>query len=170
MMEKIDIKDASIAEEIRKNMAVATITDKGLMPANLMKEEARVSMAGSLLMYKNQGTSGATISTSLLISVSAYGGGQMSLLYMTIRRSGGIVTAPSIYLKRICGETVPYNNRFKLLNNDVTGEFSIFMERTIYTPAIYVKILNTIASLIETLPMTLVSQDDIDSAAYITES
>lgn len=32
MIQKIDIKDSSIAEEIRKNMAVATITDKGLTP------------------------------------------------------------------------------------------------------------------------------------------
>ena len=30
MIQKIDIKDASIAEEIRKNMKVATPTDKGL--------------------------------------------------------------------------------------------------------------------------------------------
>lgn len=32
MIEKIDIKDASIAEAVRKQMAEATITDKGLMP------------------------------------------------------------------------------------------------------------------------------------------
>lgn len=31
MIEKIDIKDASIAEEIRKNMTVATDSNKGLM-------------------------------------------------------------------------------------------------------------------------------------------
>ena len=33
MIEKIDIKDASIAEEIRKNMAVSTENNKGLMDA-----------------------------------------------------------------------------------------------------------------------------------------
>ena len=32
MIQKIDIKDASIAEEIRKNMNVATASNKGLMP------------------------------------------------------------------------------------------------------------------------------------------
>ena len=32
MITKIDIKDASIAEEIRKNMNVATASNKGLMP------------------------------------------------------------------------------------------------------------------------------------------
>ena len=34
MIEKIDIKDASIAEAVRKNMAVATDDAKGLLDAN----------------------------------------------------------------------------------------------------------------------------------------
>lgn len=34
MMDKIDIKDASIAEEIRKNMAIATPSINGLMSNN----------------------------------------------------------------------------------------------------------------------------------------
>lgn len=50
MIQKIDIKDASIAEEVRKQMNVATPDNKGLMEANSVRY---VKSSGIMVEEKN---------------------------------------------------------------------------------------------------------------------
>lgn len=165
MIEKIDIKDASIAEEIRRNMNVATAENKGLMPTERMRLDRRIETVVSRVIYDvNYITS---MSTSLLISIAAYGGGPMTLFYMTINRANGALIRPTIILNRIGGAPLPPTPRFKVFANETNGFFKIILERTQHTPAIYVKILNVINVSSDSISFSEASQGEVDAATYI---
>jgi hypothetical protein len=111
--------------------------------------------------------SSTAISTSLLISLAAYGGGPMTLFYMTINRSVDVLKAPAIILNRIGGANAPTTPRFKIWSNESTGNFKIILEHTQYTPSVYVKILNTIIPSTDIVPLSAANQEEVDAATYI---
>lgn len=164
-IEKIKVTDAGVIEEIRKTMPVATTDNKGLMPADDVRHERRIETTISRVIYEvNSATS---LSTSLLISVATFGGGPMTLFFMTINRGNGVLKSPTILLNRVAGASVPTSPRFKLLANETTGAFKIFFERTQYTPAIFVKLLNAINPSVHNIPLSEAIQEEVDAAAYI---
>ena len=55
----------------------------------------------------------------------------------------------------------------KIWTNENTGAFKVIFERTQFTPYIYVKILNTITSSVDVIPLSTANQDEVDAATYI---
>lgn len=162
-MEKILISDAE--DELLTTIPVATTEKNGLKPAGDLRMENRMQTTASRVIYGMNTTT--AISTSLLISIAAFGGGSMSLFYMTINRSADVLKAPTIILNRIGGASTPSIPRFKVWSDESTGAFKIIFERTQYTPAIYVKILNTVSPSTDVIPLSTANQDEVDAATYI---
>lgn len=164
-IEKIKITDTNVIENIRREIPEATIDKKGLMPTERIRHERRIETTVSRVIYEVDYTN--SISTSLLISVAAFGGGPMTLFLMTINRSRGVLNSPTIILNHIGGASAPVTPRFKLWVNDNTGAFKIIFERTEYTPAIFVKILNVIQPKLDSIPFSETIQEEVDAATYI---
>ena len=91
----------------------------------------------------------------------------MTLFYMTINRTVDVLKAPTIILNRIGGANAPASPRFKIWSNESTGVFKIILERTQYTPSIYIKILNTIIPSTDITPLSVADQSEVDAATYI---
>lgn len=163
-MEKKLISDAEVVNELITTIPVATYEKNGLKPASDVKMERRIQTTVSRVVYEMN--TKTAISTSLLISIAAFGGGPMTLFYMTINRSTDDLKAPTIILNRIGGASTPSTPRFKVWSDGNTGAFKIIFERTQYTPAIYVKIMNTVQT-IDNIPLTEANQDEVDAATYI---
>lgn len=165
-MEKMLISDAEVANELLTTIPVATTEKNGLKPAKDVRQEKMIATTTSRIAY--EGLSSITaISTSLLISLAAYGGGPMTLFYMTINRSADVLKAPTIILNRIGGATVPSTPRFKIWSNESTGAFKIILEHTQYTPSIYIKLLNTTLPNTDIIPLSVANQEEVDAATYI---
>lgn len=164
-IEKIKVTDAGVIEDIRKSMPETTTENKGLMPTEKVRLERRIETTISRVIYEVK--SATSLSTSLLISVAAFGGGPITLFFMTINRSNGVLKSPTIILNRVAGASAPTTPRFKILTNETTGAFKIFFERTQYTPAIFVKIMNVINPNIHNIPFSEAIQEEVDAAAYI---
>lgn len=164
-MEKMLISDAEVINELLTTIPVATTDKNGLKPANDLRMENRMQTTASRVIYGlNTKTA---ISTSLLISIAAFGGGPMTLFYMTINRSTDVLKAPTIILNRIGGASTPTTPRFKVWSDESTGAFKIFLERTQHTPAIYAKILNTVSPSTDVISLSVANQDEVDAATYI---
>ena len=125
-----------------------------------------IATTTSRIVYEGSSSTTA-ISTSLLISLAAYGGGPMTLFYMTINRSVDVLKAPTIILNRIGGANAPTTLRFKVWSDESTGAFKIILEHTQHTPSIYIKILNTIIPTYDIVPLSVANQDEVDAATYI---
>lgn len=164
-MEKVKLGNSDVIEEIRGCLPVVTADKNGLKPASEVRMENRMETIVSRVIYESDITT--SISTSLLISLAAFGGGPMALFYMAINRSNGVLVAPTIILNRIGGASAPITPRFKMWSNENTGAFKIILERTLHTPAIYVKILNTIQTGSDRIPLTEAVQSEVDVATYI---
>ena len=165
-MEKVNLNSADVANELINTIPVATTEKNGLKSASDVRQEKMIATTTSRIAYEGLSSTTA-ISTSLLISLAAYGGGPMTLFYMTINRSVDVLKAPTIILNRIGGAFVPSTPRFKILSNESTGAFKIILEHTQYTPSIYIKILNTIIPTYDIVPLSVANQDEIDAATYI---
>lgn len=163
-MEKVYLKDSDVVNELRTTIPVATTEKNGLKPASDVKMERRIQTTVSRVVYEMN--TKTAISTSLLISIAAFGGGPMTLFYMTINRSTDVLKAPTIILNRIGGASTPSTPRFKVWSDEKTGAFKIIFEHTQYTPAIYAKIMNTVQT-IDNIPLTEANQDEVDAATYI---
>jgi hypothetical protein len=164
-MEKIYLNDESVVSELITNIPAATTEKNGLKPASDARKEKMIATLTSRIIY--EGVSSTAISTSLLISLAAYGGGPMTLFYMTINRSVDVLKAPAIILNRIGGANAPTTPRFKIWSNESTGNFKIILEHTQYTPSVYVKILNTIIPSTDIVPLSAANQEEVDAATYI---
>lgn len=81
--------------------------------------ERRIQTTVSRVVYEMN--TKTAISTSLLISIAAFGGGPMTLFYMTINRSTDVLKAPTIILNRIGGASTPSTPRFKVWSDGNTG-------------------------------------------------
>ena len=167
-MEKVNLNSANVANELITTIPVATTEKNGLKPAKDVRQEKMIATSASRIIY--EGVSSTAISTSLLISLAAYGGGPMTLFYMTINRSADVLKAPTIILNRIGGANAPATSRFKIWSNENTGSFKIILEHTQYTPSVYVKILNTITPGSDVVPLSLANQEEVDAATYIDVS
>ena len=164
-MEKVYLKDSDVVNELTDVIPVATTEKNGLNPASDVRKEKMIATVTSRIIY--EGVSSTAISTSLLISLAAYGGGPMTLFYMTINRSVDVLKAPTIILNRIGGANAPTTLRFKIWSNESTGAFKIILEHTQHTPSIYIKILNTIIPTYDIVPLSVANQDEVDAATYI---
>lgn len=161
----VRISKNNLAEVIRSVMNEATTEKNGLKPASDVRKEKMIATQTSRIVYECNSTT--AMSSSLLISLAAYGGGPMTLLYMTISRSADILKAPAIILNRIGGANAPTTPRFKMWSNESTGVFKIILEHTQYTPSIYVKLLNTILPSTDAIPLSVANQEEVDTATYI---
>ncbi len=164
-MEKINLNSAEVKSELVDVIPVATAEKNGLKPANEVRFEKRMQTTVSRVVYE-MNRDDAICSTSLLISLSTFGGGPMTLFYMSINRNLGVYDAPTITLSRIGGAGTPTSPRFKLWTNNA-GAFKIILERTQSTPAIYVKILNSLWVSSDSIPLSVANQDEVDAATYI---
>lgn len=99
MIEKIDIKDASIAEEIRKQMAVANISQKGLLEAG----KAIVFNPGDILFNKIVIKFLSKSHAELITSVGSYD--IPSLVGISMGMKGGALAGlpSSLSVKILCG-------------------------------------------------------------------
>ena len=165
-MEIVNLNSADVANELITTIPVATTEKNGLKSASDVRQEKMIATTTSRIAYEGLSSTTA-ISTSLLISLAAYGGGPMTLFYMTINRSVDVLKAPTIILNRIGGAAVPSTPRFKIWSNESTGAFKIILEHAQYTPSIYIKILNTIIPTYDIVPLSVANQDEIDAATYI---
>ena len=161
----VRISKNNLAEVIRSVMNEATTEKNGLKPASDVRKEKMIATQTSRVVYECNNTT--AMSSSLFISLAAYGGGPMTLFYMTISRSADILKAPAIILNRIGGANAPTTPRFKMWSNESTGVFKIILEHTQYTPSIYVKLLNTILPSTDAIPLSVANQDEVDAATYI---
>ena len=161
----VRISKNNLAEVIRSVMNEATTEKNGLKPASEVRKEKMIATQASRVVYECNNTT--AMSTSLLISLAVYGGGPMTLLYMTINRSADVLKAPAIILNRIGGANAPTTPRFKIWHDESTGNFKIILEHTQYTPSIYVKLLNTISPSTDITPLSVANQEEVDAATYI---
>ena len=148
-MEKVYLKDSDVVNELTDVIPVATTEKNGLNPASDVRKEKMIATQTSRVVYECNNTT--AMSTALLISLAAYGGGPMTLFYMTINRSAD----------------APATLRFKIWSNESTGNFKIILEHTQYTPSIYVKLLNTILPSTDIIPLSVANQEEVDAATYI---
>jgi len=161
----VRISKNNLAEAIRSVMNEATENNKGLKSPTDVKLEKRMDTTVSRVIYESERTT--SISTSLLISLAFFGGGPMALFYMTINRSINVLKTPTILLNHIGGASAPATPRFKVWSDESTGRFKIILERTQFTPAVNVKIMNTISPSTDNIPLTEVEQSEVDAATYI---
>lgn len=165
-MEKVKLNSTDVANELITTIPVATTEKNGLKPASDVRKEKMIATTTSRIVYEGSSSTTA-VSTSLLISLAAYGGGPMTLFYMTINRSADVLKAPAIILNRLGGAAVPSTPRFKIWSNESIGAFKIILEHTQNTPSIYIKILNTIIPSTDITPLSVADQSEVDAATYI---
>mgnify|MGYP000575831883 CR=1 FL=1 len=157
----VRISKNNLAEAVRNVMSEATTEKNGLKPANEVRMEKRLSASNSLIIFEPE------ISTSLLISVAASGGGVMSHYLMSINRASESMKKPTIILNRIGGSSSSNVPKFKLWADENTGAFKVILERIQYTVGVYAKILNTFQSSSDGISFTAANQDEVDAATYI---
>ena len=54
MIEKVNITDSNVVELIRGKLAIATEVKNGLKPSRDMRQEKRVSMTSSILLFERK--------------------------------------------------------------------------------------------------------------------
>ena len=138
MMEKINITDAGVVDSIRNKMAVATVTDNGLMPRGLMGSNN--SQSSVLLCESNN----FAITSSILLSISATTSGAPNLYFIRISRATGM-TDPSIRVKVLAGA---YEIKIKG-KTEVNGTCRIYAERLQFTPVLNVLMMNTVGIVLK---------------------
>ena len=164
-MEKVYLKDADVANELITTIPVATAEKNGLKPSKDVRMERFMATTVSRVVYEWKAKT--SVSTALLISLTAAGDRAATLFFMSLNRSMNTVRAPIIILNRIGGISVPSTPRFKIWLDENSGNFKIILERTEYTPSIFVKILQTNLPSTDTIPLLVASQDEVDAATYI---
>jgi hypothetical protein len=167
-MKTIQITDASVVELIRGKMPVATELKDGLKPAKDMRMEKRTSMTSSVLLFGKDDTN--NFSDGILFSVQAYGGGPVSLYFLSIWRTLGDKTAPKCKLNLIGGTLASESTRprFKLYNTN-TGAFKVFLERKEYTIGVYAKLLSSYNSSSFEFILKAADESEVAAASYIEE-
>jgi hypothetical protein len=169
MIEKVNITDSNVVELIRGKLPIATEVKNGLKPSRDMRQEKRVSMTSSILLFERKDTS--SFSDGILFSVQSYGGGPVALYFLSIYRSEGVTAAPSYKLNLIGGVLGTENARpkFKLYNTD-TGAFKVFLERRDYTPGVYAKLLSSYHPTIFEFILEAADESEVAAASYMEES
>lgn len=159
------INKSNLAEAVRTAMSEATTDKNGLKSAKEVRMEKYMATTVSRVVYEWK--TKTSLSTALLISLTAAGDRAATLFFMSLNRSMNIVRAPIIILNRIGGTGVPSTPRFKIWLDENSGNFKIILERTEYTPSIFVKILQTNLPSTDAVPLSVANQDEVDAATYI---
>ena len=165
MIEKVNLSNAEVINELLTTIPVSTIEKNGLKPSKDVRMERFMATTVSRVVYEWK--TKTSVSTALLISLKSAGDRAATLFFMNIYRSANIVKVPNIILNRIGGISVPATPRFKIWFDESNGNFKIILERTEYTPSVFVKILQTNLTSTDTIPLSVASQDEVDAAAYI---
>lgn len=124
MMDKIDITATGVVDSIRNKMAVATVLNKGLMPAGVF---TGFTGQRSVLLFE---TTALTVTGSILLSISATTSGMPNLYYISISRAGGVTGNPDLKVKVLSGS---YNIKIKA-KTEADGKCRVYAERLVYTP------------------------------------
>jgi len=169
MMEKINITNTDVVEQIQGKLPTATDSKNGLKPARDMKQEKRVSMTSSILLFENNNTN--NFSDGILFCVQAYGGGPVSLYFLSVCRSSGDKTAPKCKLSLVGGALASESARprFKLYSAE-TGAFKVFLERKDYTVGVYAKLLASFRSSTFEFILSAADESEVAAATYIEET
>lgn len=133
-MEKIKITDNSVIEQIRDNMATATISENGLMPAGLIGSKNNPT---SVLLCE---TTNTAVTGSILLAISATTTGTPNLYFITIARSSNSTSNPTVKVKVLSGT---YNIKI-IGKTDASGKCRIYAERIEYTPVLKALTMNTL--------------------------
>lgn len=133
MMEKIDITATGVVDSIRNKMAVATVSNKGLMPSGVLSE---FQGAYSVLLFE---TTSTPVTGSILLSISATSSGMPSLYYISISRAGDVTGNPNLKVKVLSGS---YNIKIKA-KTEADGKCRVYAERLVYTPILNVLLMSS---------------------------
>lgn len=133
-MDKINITDANVIEQIRDNMPTATISEKGLMPAGMVGSK---NIQSSVLICE---TTSNAVTGSLLLAVSATTSGVPNLYFITMGRSANSTSNPTLRVKVLSGT---YDIKI-IGKTDVNGKCKIYAERNQYTPVLNIISMNRI--------------------------
>lgn len=133
MMEKIDITATGVVDSIRNKMAVATVSNKGLMPSGVLSE---FQGAYSVLLFE---TTSTPVTGSILLSISATSSGMPSLYYISISRVGDVTGNPNLKVKVLSGS---YNIKIKA-KTEADGKCRVYAERLVYTPILNVLLMSS---------------------------
>ena len=133
MMEKIDITATGVVDSIRNKMAVATVSNKGLMPSGVLSE---FQGAYSVLLFE---TTNTPVTGSILLSISATSSGMPSLYYISISRAGNVTGNPNLKVKVLSGS---YNIKIKA-KTEADGKCRVYAERLVYTPILNVLLMSS---------------------------
>lgn len=133
MMEKIDITATGVVDSIRNKMAVATVSNKGLMPSGVLSE---FQGGYSVLLFE---TTSTPVTGSILLSISATSSGMPSLYYISISRVGDVTGNPNLKVKVLSGS---YNIKIKA-KTEADGKCRVYAERLVYTPILNVLLMSS---------------------------
>ena len=146
-MEKIDITATGVVDSIRNKMAVATVSNKGLMPSGVLSE---FQGAYSVLLFE---TTSTPVTGSILLSISATSSGMPSLYYISISRAGDVTGNPNLKVKVLSGS---YNIKIKSKNEgdgkcrvyaerkrEGCEEGRVYAEQLVYTPILNVLLMSS---------------------------
>ena len=162
------ISKTNLANAVADSMRTASDSQNGLMEKKWEALTKRNSSTSSMLIYLSD-TGNISLSLGFLINLTAYGGGPVSLYFLTLYRSANVLTRPGIRLYLIAGTESPSTSkpRFKILNDDNTGLFKLFLERNEHTPGLYVSILGTYRPSYDKLLLTKADDTEVAAATYI---
>ena len=133
MIERIDITATEVVDSVRNKMAIATVSDKGLMPSGVL---AGFQGMYSVLLFE---TTSTPVTGSILLSISATTSGMPSLYYISISRAGGVTGNPYLKVKVLSGS---YNIKIKA-KTEADGKCRVYAERLVYTPILNVLLMSS---------------------------
>ena len=139
IVEKINITDASVIEQIRGNIPTATISKNGLMPAGVIGSK---NTQTSILICETKST---VVTGSILLSISATTSGIPNLYFISMGRASGNTGNPIVRVKVLSGD---YTIKIKG-KTDAEGKCKIYAERTQFTPVLNIFSMNTIGITIK---------------------
>lgn len=130
MIEKVNITDDNVVEQIRGKLPLATVSNSGLMPAGLIVSK---NVMLSVLLCE---TTSTAVTGSILLSVSSTTSGIPSLYFISMGRSINNTGNPTVKVKVLSG-----SYSIKIIGKtDSDGKCRIYAERKEFTP-----VLNAIA-------------------------
>ncbi|WP_300910892.1 hypothetical protein [uncultured Bacteroides sp.] len=134
MIEKVNITNTDVVEQIRGKLPLATVSKNGLMPAGLIGSK---NVMQSVLLCE---TTSIAVTGSILLAVSSITSGIPNLYFISMGRAAGNTGNPTVRVKVLSGS---YNIRI-VGKTDVSGKCRIYAERKEYTPVLNVMAMNTV--------------------------
>ena len=139
MIEKIDIVNTGVVDSVRNKMAVATVSNKGLMPAGILGTK---NVMSSVLLFESNNFA---ITGSILLSISRITSGMPNLYFIRIAREGGSTDNPTLKVKVLAGT---YEIKIKA-KTDADGKCRVYAERLQYTPVLDAILLNSVGIVLK---------------------